>query len=181
MHIPPPKKCRGFLYTVESGDSLFLIARRFGISLQALIDANPQIPNPDLIFPGQKICIPKKKKKERCPRIKSVRFLDGDGNPLPMVGPFVQLERVTIIRVRTDIPITSVFFFLTPTGVDVFEFTELIGLIAVDADTVAEFIWEVPDNVLGFLFVHACFGSCCGVSEEMGVFFEGDDTVDRPK
>ena len=40
------------------GDTLFEIAQRFGVSLQALIAANPQITNPDLIFPGQVICIP---------------------------------------------------------------------------------------------------------------------------
>lgn len=45
-------------YNVVSGDCLWKIARRNGVSLQALIAANPQIKNPDLIFPGQKINIP---------------------------------------------------------------------------------------------------------------------------
>lgn len=54
----PPATCTGFFYTVVSGDTLFTIAQRFGVSLQALINANPQIPNPNLIFPGQVICIP---------------------------------------------------------------------------------------------------------------------------
>lgn len=40
------------------GDSLWIIAQRFGMSLQALIIANPQITNPNLIFPGQVICVP---------------------------------------------------------------------------------------------------------------------------
>lgn len=59
-HTPPaPPFCpQGQLYTVVTGDSLFLIAQRFGVSLEALIAANPQIPNPDLIFPGQVICVP---------------------------------------------------------------------------------------------------------------------------
>lgn len=55
---PPPPTCTGFLYTVQAGDTMFLIARRFGVSLDALIAANPQIPNPSLIFPGQQICVP---------------------------------------------------------------------------------------------------------------------------
>ncbi|KJS23355.1 MAG: hypothetical protein VR72_01605 [Clostridiaceae bacterium BRH_c20a] len=50
--------CRGVLYVVRPGDSMFLIARRFNINLQLLIRANPQIPNPALIYPGQVICIP---------------------------------------------------------------------------------------------------------------------------
>lgn len=47
-----------FRYTVQPGDSMFLIAQRFGVSLNALIAANPQIQNPNLIFPGQVICVP---------------------------------------------------------------------------------------------------------------------------
>lgn len=57
--IPPPPPCPGgFIYTVQPGDTLFLIAQRFGVSLDALLAANPQITNPNLIFPGQQICIP---------------------------------------------------------------------------------------------------------------------------
>ena len=45
-------------YTVVSGDTMFLIAQRFGITLQALIAANPQIPDPNVIFPGDVLCVP---------------------------------------------------------------------------------------------------------------------------
>lgn len=55
---PPPATCPGFIYTVVSGDTMFFIAQRFGVTLNALIAANPQIPNPNLIFPGQRICVP---------------------------------------------------------------------------------------------------------------------------
>lgn len=54
----PPETCSGFIYTVMSGDTLWNISQRFGVSLQALINANPQITNPNRIFPGQRICIP---------------------------------------------------------------------------------------------------------------------------
>jgi len=45
-------------YTVVAGDTMFTIAQRFGVSLQALINANPHISNPNLIFPGDVICVP---------------------------------------------------------------------------------------------------------------------------
>jgi nucleoid-associated protein YgaU len=45
-------------YVVRSGDTLSGIARRFGVSLSHLEAANPQIINPDLIFPRQVIYIP---------------------------------------------------------------------------------------------------------------------------
>ncbi len=57
MNIPPICP-NGQLYTVKSGDTMFFIARWFNISLQSLIDANPQITDPNTIYPGQVICIP---------------------------------------------------------------------------------------------------------------------------
>lgn len=53
-----PPRCDGVLYTIQPGDTFFLIARRFGVTLQELIAANPQIPDPARIFPGQVICVP---------------------------------------------------------------------------------------------------------------------------
>jgi peptidoglycan hydrolase-like protein with peptidoglycan-binding domain len=45
-------------YTVRRGDTLSGIARKKGVSLNALIAANPQITNPNLIHPGQGLRIP---------------------------------------------------------------------------------------------------------------------------
>ena len=47
-----------FSYVVKSGDTLSGIAQKFGVSLAALEAANPQIPDPNKIFPGQVIFIP---------------------------------------------------------------------------------------------------------------------------
>ncbi|MBE3555458.1 MAG: SafA/ExsA family spore coat assembly protein [Firmicutes bacterium] len=56
--FPQPSGCSGYLYRVRSGDTLYKIAKRFGIPLRRLIAANPQIKDPDKIYPGQKICVP---------------------------------------------------------------------------------------------------------------------------
>jgi LysM repeat protein len=45
-------------YTVKSGDSLSKIAKSHNISLQAILKANPDIKNPDLIHPNQVVQIP---------------------------------------------------------------------------------------------------------------------------
>jgi spore coat assembly protein SafA len=45
-------------YTVRSGDSMSAIAARNGVSLSALKGANPQIHNPNLIYPGQTVHVP---------------------------------------------------------------------------------------------------------------------------
>jgi LysM repeat protein len=51
--FPPPGS-----YVVQPGDTLTAIAELFSVTLAALEAANPQITNPDLIFPGQVIHIP---------------------------------------------------------------------------------------------------------------------------
>lgn len=45
------------VYVVQAGDSSFEIARRCGVNLRALLDAN-DITNPDFIFSGQHLLIP---------------------------------------------------------------------------------------------------------------------------
>jgi len=44
--------------TVKAGDTLTAIAKDKDVSLQELIDANPQIANPDMIRPGEKVAMP---------------------------------------------------------------------------------------------------------------------------
>ncbi len=44
--------------TVSRGDTLYSIARRYGVSLPHLIAANPQIADPNRIYPGQTVVIP---------------------------------------------------------------------------------------------------------------------------
>src|SRR3546814_21194540 len=44
--------------TVQHGDTLSAIARQNGVSLAALLAANPQLSNPGIIYPGASIDIP---------------------------------------------------------------------------------------------------------------------------
>lgn len=63
---PAPRTCRGFHYTIRSGDSLYTLALHYGISLSTLIRANPQIMDPNIIYPGQIICVPRVKPHKPC-------------------------------------------------------------------------------------------------------------------
>jgi len=53
-----PVYAQSTVYTVQKGDSMWRIAVRFEIGLSELAQANPQIKNLALIYPGQKITIP---------------------------------------------------------------------------------------------------------------------------
>jgi len=52
------RECRGVTYTVRAGDTFYGIATRFGVSLPLMIMANPQITNPNILYVGQRICVP---------------------------------------------------------------------------------------------------------------------------
>lgn len=45
-------------YTVQRGDTMWKIAARYQVGISEIISANPQVKNPALIYPGQKLTIP---------------------------------------------------------------------------------------------------------------------------
>jgi len=53
----PPQVPQYQRYTVRQGDTLFAIASRFGTTVEAIARLN-NISNPNLIFPGQTVCVP---------------------------------------------------------------------------------------------------------------------------
>ena len=54
--LPPPTS--GQFYYAQSGDTLRKIAAKFNTTVDAILKANPQITNPNLIYVGQAISIP---------------------------------------------------------------------------------------------------------------------------
>ena len=58
-------------YTAQRGDTLSEIAKAHGVSLEGLLAANPQVLNPDVIYPDQSIALPA-----------GVKPLGGEGAPV---------------------------------------------------------------------------------------------------
>lgn len=64
----PPVTCPpgSTVYTIRAGDTFFSIARRFGISVDALQRANPGV-DPEALLIGQQICVPAVPRPGVCP------------------------------------------------------------------------------------------------------------------
>ncbi|MCG8641640.1 MAG: LysM domain-containing protein, partial [Desulfobacterales bacterium] len=59
LPIPEIPECQnGNLYMIKKGETLNSVSDKFKISLNTLLNANPQIEDSEIIFPGQIICIP---------------------------------------------------------------------------------------------------------------------------
>ena len=52
---PPAAGADAQYHVVVRGDTLWEIARRYGVALERVVELNPSIRNPNLIYPGQKV------------------------------------------------------------------------------------------------------------------------------
>lgn len=101
-----PVNCPGGqIYVVKKGDTLFKIARSFNITLQAILKANPQITDPNLIFPGQEICIPVPQgPPPPVPRSRCVVLHPTDITPNSKGMVFIEPDLDSIIALVTNVP-----------------------------------------------------------------------------
>jgi len=90
---PAPTTVTGVSYTVVSGDNYYRIARRFGVSVQAILSAN-HIVNPNLLHTGTILIIPG-----------VTGPLPGGGGPSATPGPTTNTppaDAITYVVVRGD-------------------------------------------------------------------------------
>jgi LysM repeat protein len=93
----PAPECSGFIYTVRAGDTLFNLAKQFGVTVKAIEEANPGI-DPRNLAIGQKICIPKR----RCPQGAFVYVVES-GDTLSRIARKFNTTVQAIIKVNPGI------------------------------------------------------------------------------
>ena len=79
----PSKPSDSTKYTVKKGDTLSAIAKKYNTTVEALLRANPQITNPNLITAGQVINIPN---KTSTPRFNSTEYTVKKGDTLSAIA-----------------------------------------------------------------------------------------------
>ena len=91
-----------FNYTVQRGQSMYSIARNFGISLNALMNANPQISDPGALQPGQTIIIPLPPPEGREISVNGFVFPNVSTNVLRDTLPLLTYLSIFSYQVRSD-------------------------------------------------------------------------------
>ena len=106
----PPKPPKGRFVIVKKGDSLFKIAQREGVTLDALIAANPQIQDPNLIFPGQKVFIPTKPHPHPKPKPTTRVYVVQEGDTLFKIAQRFNVPLDAVIRANPQIQDPNLIF-----------------------------------------------------------------------
>lgn len=83
---PPAAPVDLTLYAVRATDTLAQVADLFGVTLAALLEANPQIADPDVIFPGEIIAVPVGVAPPEAPIFSLVRYIVQPGDTLESIA-----------------------------------------------------------------------------------------------
>ena len=92
-------------YTVNPGDTMFIISSIFRINLSELIRANPHITNPSVLFPGDVLCVPGQVTFPCCVPLEAVQPSEiGVAGVALVYTSFVGTQAVSVMVVIDSLP-----------------------------------------------------------------------------
>ena len=114
-------------YTVQPGDSMWKIAQKYQVGISEIISANPEIKNPALIYPGQKIKIPVIETKALESEVVRLVNIERSKVGLPPLKENWQLSRIARYKSQ-DMINKNYFSHYSPTYGSPFKMIESFGL-----------------------------------------------------
>jgi uncharacterized YkwD family protein/spore coat assembly protein SafA len=114
-------------YIVQRGDSIWKIAVKYQVGMSEIIAANPQIKNPNLIYPGQKITIPSVPTSTQENEVAKLVNAERARAGLPALKVNWQLSRVARYK-SADMANKGYFSHQSPTYGTPFQMMENLGL-----------------------------------------------------
>jgi len=178
-----PVEAQGNVHIVQRGESMWKIAVKYQIGVSEIIQANPQVKNPNMIYPNQKLNIPnldatKGVETEVLALVNQERSKAG----LPGLQMDWELQRVSRVK-SCDMAQKNYFSHQSPTYGSPFDMMKQFGInyksagenIASGQRTPAEAMqaWMASpghrDNILNRQYTHIGVGYCQG--GKMGVYW----------
>ncbi|MBZ4664406.1 MAG: spore coat assembly protein SafA/uncharacterized protein YkwD family [Caloramator sp.] len=114
-------------YTVQPGDSMWKIAQKYQVGISEIVAANPQIKNPSLIYPGQKVKIPVIETKAIESEVVRLVNIERAKAGLPALKENWQLSRVARYKSQ-DMINKNYFSHYSPTYGSPFDMIESFGI-----------------------------------------------------
>ncbi|MDI2586413.1 MULTISPECIES: SafA/ExsA family spore coat assembly protein [unclassified Psychrobacillus] len=114
-------------YSVEGGDTLWKIALKTQTGVQELIEANPQLANPNLIYAGQKINVPTKEQASVEQEVIKLINIERANAGLPALKDDWELARVAEAKSQ-DMHDKNYFDHTSPTYGSPFDMMKAYGV-----------------------------------------------------
>ena len=95
-------------HQVERGESLFSIAAQYKVSMQDILEKNPQITNPSWILAGQTILIPAESTSKRSIDVNGFAFSSVSASTLQNTLPYLTYLSIFSYRVTPDSELSAV-------------------------------------------------------------------------
>ena len=93
-------------YTVNPGDTMFIISSIFRVNLFELIRANPHITNPNVIYPGDILCVPGQISFPCCVSLDVVQPSElGEAGVALVYTSFVGTQAISVMAVIDALPV----------------------------------------------------------------------------
>lgn len=130
LFFASPSQAAITTHTVVSGDTMWKIAVKYQVGCQEIIDANTQVLNPNLIYPGQKLNIPTKSSEELSTEQEILKLVNAErakvgASPLTLDW---ELSRVAKFK-SEDMRDNNYFSHTSPTYGSPFNMMKSFGII----------------------------------------------------
>ena len=116
-------------HTVQSGDTMWKLAVQYQVGTSEIIDANPQVVNPDLIYPGDVLTIPETDAAVRACEQEVVRLVNAERAKYGLAALEEDWELSRVARYKSqDMHDERYFSHTSPTYGTPFEMIRAFGL-----------------------------------------------------
>ena len=135
-------------YTVIPGDSMWKIASKYQVGVSEIISSNPQITNPNMIYPGQKLVVPTMQgiKSLESQVVKLVNVQRAKQGLQPLTENW-QLSRVARYK-SADMATKNYFSHTSPTYGSPFKMMESFGIKYSSAGENIAYGQKTPEQVM---------------------------------
>lgn len=116
-------------YTVRAGDSMWKIAVKYQVGITEIIKANPQVKNPALIYPGQKLTIPTLPADIKAQENEVIRLVNAERSKRGLQTLTANWELSRVARMKSqDMALKGYFSHQSPTYGSPFKMMESFGI-----------------------------------------------------
>ena len=92
------------VHVVRPGETLGAIAKRFGSTVAAFLAANPQVPDGDLIFPGQELTVPGSDGGEPEEDVPKIGYVVRSGDTIRKIADHFGVSLADLLAANPQIP-----------------------------------------------------------------------------